>query len=155
LFAWITSLIKYYQGKVSAVAETWQELLEQLLLVLGKILEKLVQDALAWSLLIVWLAWSLWGINWKKVWPVLAQGAWVSLVLVIVLVALVWSQMYPGECEFLGLWQIPNFAWQLAAVGMVVAATLFCGWLQGVMSWQPAEISLEPPAATAHGQGNH
>jgi hypothetical protein len=142
-------------AKEIAVADSWQGLLEQLAVLLGKILEKLIQDALAWSLLIVWLAWSLWGINWKKVWPVLAGGAWVPLVLVMVLAALVWSQMFPGECEFLGLWVIPNFWWQLGDVCLIVAATFFCGWLQGVLGWQPVEVNLEPPAPTGHGHGNH
>jgi hypothetical protein len=137
------------------VTDTWQGLLEQLLVLLGKILEKLIQDALAWSLVIVWLAVSLWGINWRKVWPVLAQGAWVPLVLVMVLAALVWSQITPGELQFLGLWWIPNFWWQLAGVGLIVAATLFCGWLQGILGWQPAEIELEPPTQALPTHGNH
>jgi hypothetical protein len=139
----------------TAVADTWRGLLEQLLVLLGKILEKLIQDALEWSLLIVWLAWSLWGINWKKVWPVLAQGAWVPLVLVLALAALVWSRLVPGECVLLGLWDIPNFWWQLGDVCLIVAATFFCGWLQGVMGWQPAEINLEPQASAASAHGSH
>ncbi len=142
-------------AKEKAVADSWHGLLEQLVVVLGKILEKIIQDALAWSLLIVWLAWSVWGINWKRVWPVLAGGAWVPLVLVMVLAALVWSQMVPGECEFLGLWVVPNFWWQLGEVSLIVAAMLFCGWLQGILAWEPAEVCLEPPAPTAHGPGNH
>jgi len=34
--------------------------------------------------------------------------------------------------------------WQLGGVGLLVAVTLLCGWLQGVFGWTPAEINLEP-----------
>ena len=75
------------------MSDTWEGLGQQLLMVLSRMLEKLIQDALGWSLVIAWLAWCLFGINWKKAWGVLAQGAWAPLVLAMVLVALAWSQM--------------------------------------------------------------
>lgn len=114
-------------------------------MLLSKMLEKLVQDAMGWSLLIVWLAWSLFGINWKKAWPVLAQGAWAPLGLALVLVAMAWSQMTPAA---------PHFWWKLAKIGFVVAASFFCGWVQGYFGWQPAEVNLEPLAPAANGHGN-
>src|SRR5207249_12248857 len=67
-----------------ALPISWEGLGQQLLLVLGKILEKLIQDALGWSLVIFWLALCLFGINWKKAWAILAQGAWAPLVLMMV-----------------------------------------------------------------------
>ncbi len=128
------------------MGETWQTLLEQQILLLGKILEKLFQQIMGWSLLIVWLAWWLWGVNWKKAWPVLARGAWVPVALVMVVVALVWSQIAPSEGDCFGLFKVGNFWWQLGDVCLLVALTLFCGWLQGVSGWEPAEVNLEPPA---------
>jgi hypothetical protein len=130
------------------VSDSWEDLGQQLLLILSKMLEKLIQDALGWSLVIFWLAWCLFGINWRKAWGVLAQGAWAPLVLAVILIALAWSQMTPAE---------PRFGWKLLQVGLVVAASLFCGWVQGYFGWQPPEISLEPaPAAeNAHGHGHH
>jgi hypothetical protein len=127
------------------VSESWENLGQQLLLILSRILEKLIQDALSWSLVIVWLAWCLVGINWKKAWVVLAQGGWAPLVLVMVLIALAWSQMTPAA---------PDFWWKLLVVGLVVAASFFCGWVQGYFHWEPAEISLEPPVhpTDAHGE---
>jgi hypothetical protein len=127
------------------VSDTWDGLFQQLFVILTKMLEKLVQDAMGWSLFIVWLAWCLLGINWKKVWPVLAHGAWAPLVLAMILVAMAWSQMTP---------EAPQFWWKLALVSVVVAASFFCGWIQMYFGWQPTEISLEPVASSANGHGH-
>ena len=117
-------------------------------MILSKMFEKLVQDALSWSLLIVWLAWCLFGVNWKKVWGVLAQGAWAPLILAMVLAAMAWSQMTPAA---------PHFWWKLGGVSLVVAASFLCGWIQSYFGWQPAEINLEPinPASNANGHDHH
>ena len=123
----------------------WQVLLS-LLVLLGD---------LAWFLLrvspvLAWLAWALWGIDWRKTWPVLARGGWVPLVLLVVLIALVWSQLLPQQGP-----AAPNFWWRLGAVSLLAAATLFCGWLQGVFGWTPAEVELEPPDAPAGHEHGH
>jgi hypothetical protein len=137
------------------VSRLWPTFLE-LLEALGKMGVELLALGLQWSLLLAWVAWWLWGVNWKKAWPVLARGAWAPAVLLLLVSALVWSRLTPSEGSFLGLITVPNFWWQLGAVGLLAALTLFCGWLQGVMDWAPAEISLEPPAPTAHhGHGHH
>jgi hypothetical protein len=124
----------------------------EILQTLGELLGNLVQlgrelFALAWHyiLILVWVVWWLWGVNWRRAWPFLAQGAWAPLVLLIIISALVWSRITPGPCECLGIVVVPNFWWQLGYVGLLVAIALFCGWLQGVFHWAPAEISLEPP----------
>lgn len=117
---------------------------------LGSLFVQLVAWLLSWSLLVAWLAWWLWGVNWSKVWPVLTWGAWVGVVLLMLTGALVWSQMTPSDCTCLGFTTVPNFWWQLGAVGLLVAGTLFCGWLQGVFGWAPAEIALEPAATEDH-----
>ncbi len=62
----------------------------QLVIVLGNVLFDLLQLALTHALLIGWVAWWLWGVNWSKLWPTLAQGAWVPAVLLLFLAALVW-----------------------------------------------------------------
>ena len=87
----------------------------------------------------------------------LEQGAWLPLVLLILLSALVWSQMAPADCDCLGFVTVPNFWWQLGEMGLLVGLTLFCGWLQGYFGWYPAEVSLGPPApghGHAHGNGH-
>ncbi|MFN4259463.1 MAG: hypothetical protein ACK4RK_09190 [Gemmataceae bacterium] len=119
----------------------------ELLWVLLELARELAALGLQYALLIAWVAWWLCGANWKKIWPVLAQGAWLPLVLLMVAGALVWSQLAPSACTCLGFVTVGNFWWQLGAVGLLAASALLCGWLQGVLQWTPPEIDLEPPAA--------
>jgi hypothetical protein len=107
-----------------------------------------------WWLVLFWLAWALVGVNWTKAWSWLAKGAWAPAVLILVVMALIWSRVAPSSCNCLGFMTVPNFWWQLGAVGLIAAITLLCGWLQGILGWTPPEISLEPPAQTAHGNGH-
>jgi hypothetical protein len=81
---------------------------------------------------------------------VLRQGAWVGLVLLVVLSALVWSQVAPHNLN-IGFTQIPNFWWQLVGTTLLACLTLFCGWLQGYMGWTPAEIPIYPDEDDHHG----
>ena len=122
----------------------------QIVLDLGGLAVQLLSVALYWSLLIAWLAWWLCGVNWTKVWPVLARGAWAPAVLLMLVSALVWSRISPSDCGCLGFVTVPNFWWQLGAVGLLVSVTLFCGWLQGIFHWAPAEVSLDPPPSPTH-----
>jgi hypothetical protein len=104
----------------------------------------------------LWCAWWLWGVNWQKTWPVLAKGAWAPVLLLMFLTTLVWSRIAPEPCTCLGFMTVPNFFWQLGSVSTLVAAALFCGWLQGRLGWAPAEIELEPPPpAHGHDHGHH
>jgi hypothetical protein len=130
------------------------ETLLQLVQALGKLAVELLALALRWSLLLAWVAWWLWGVNWKKAWPVLARGGWAPIVLLLLIAALVWSRIAPSDCDCLGFFTVPNFWWQLGAVGLLAALTLFCGWLQGVFGWEPPEIDLEPPAVASHSHGH-
>jgi hypothetical protein len=97
----------------------------------------------------IWVAWWLWAVNWKRLWPVLAQGAWAPVLLLVLIVAVVWSRLAPGDCACLGFAVVPNFWWQLGSVSTLVALALFSGWLQGLMGWAPPEVDLEPPAHAA------
>lgn len=138
-------------GKDLAVDNQWQTIL-QILLDLGKLLLAFLQFAGHWLLLIVWVAWWLGGANWKKIWPILRDGAWAPVVLLCVLAALVWSQIAPSDGTWLGLVTLPNFWWQLGGVAIIAGLTLFCGYLQGVFQWTPQEISVDPPV---HGDHDH
>jgi hypothetical protein len=100
----------------------------------------------------LWCVWWLWGVNWKNAWPVLARGAWVPVILLMFMAALVWSRLAPSPCTCLRLVTIPNFWWQLGSVSALVAVSLLCGWLQGKLGWAPEEVSFEPPPpAPEHG----
>jgi len=134
----------------------------EILQTLGELLATLLRlgselFALAWQhiLIIVWVVWWLWGVNWKRAWPFLAQGAWAPLVLLTLVAALVWSRLAPQSHALPGGITIPNFWWQLGYVAWLVAIALFCGWLQGVFQWTPVEMSLEPPAHGPHGHDDH
>jgi hypothetical protein len=88
------------------------------------------------GLLVVWIVWWLGAVNWQRAWPVLAGGAWVPLLLLMFVAALVWSRLDPLP--------VLNFWAHLLGVGLLVGLALFCGWVQGVMHWTPAEVELEP-----------
>jgi hypothetical protein len=128
----------------------------QLLTGLWNIVSVLFWLLVPWLPLGVWCAWWLWGVNWKHAWPVLARGAWAPALLLIYLVALVWSYLAPSSCNCLVFMTIGNFWWQLGAVSALAALALLCGWLQGQLGWTPEEVSFEPPAAgQAHGGAGH
>jgi hypothetical protein len=93
----------------------------------------------------LWCAWWLWGVNWIKLWPTLAKGAWLPVVLLAVMAAVVWAQVQPSQCDCLGFVTLPNGWWQVGTVALLLALALFCGWLQGYFGWMPEEISVEPP----------
>jgi hypothetical protein len=85
---------------------------------------------------------------------VLAEGAWVPVVLLVIAGAMAWSQLAPSQGNFLGFVTLPNFWWQLGDVALLVAVTLLCGWIQGLLNWYPPEIDLEP-ATAAHNHAHH
>jgi len=102
---------------------------------------------------LLWLlfaAWCLWGVNWKKTRHVLAIGGWMPAILLVVLVAIVWSRIDPRACPDCGL---PNFWWQLGYVSMLAAIAMVLGWVQSVFHWTPHDFNLDPPAH-AHGHGH-
>jgi hypothetical protein len=128
--------------------------LGQIILLLITLVVQLVQLVGTHALVVVWIAWWLWGVNWSKAWPVLAQGAWAPVVLLSLIAALVWSQLDRIPPDLLK--DVPNFWWQLGCIWILLAVALFCGWLQGYFGWTPPEISLEPPAPSGdHQHGHH
>jgi CBS domain containing-hemolysin-like protein len=129
--------------------------LTQLVITLGTLVLEIGALALQHALLIAWVAWWLWGVNWTKAWDVLARGGWMVVVLLTVLGALVWSAIAPGSYILFDLFQLPNFWWQLMATTLIVLLALFCGWLQGVFGWGPSEINLEPPAESHAAHAHH
>jgi len=108
-----------------------------------------------WPLLIIWILWWLLAVNWKRMWPVLAMGAWLPFFLIMVLTAFVWSRIAPGPGNLFGFIPVKNFWWQLGDLLGLFVLALFCGYLQGRLGWAPAEIELEPPVTPAHDHGHH
>ncbi len=107
----------------------------------------------------LWVAFWLWAVDWRKLWPALAEGAWAPCVLLGLVAATVWSRIDPTPCNCLGFVSVPNFWWQLGSVGALAAVALFTGWLQGLIGYEPPEIAVEPPAGHghdhAHGHDHH
>jgi hypothetical protein len=123
--------------------------LYQLVVSLWLLLVEVFRLGLTYAVLIFYAAWWLWGVNWQKLWPTLARGAWAPLLLLTVIAALAWAEIAPGT------WHgVPNFWWQLGASGLLVGLALFCGWLQGVFGWTPPEINLEPALGHNHDHGH-
>ena len=91
----------------------------------------------------LWIVLWLWTVNWQKLWPVLAHGAWAPAVLLLLIGAVVWSRIEP--------WR---FIWQLGVVAGLAILALFCGWLQGCFQATPAEVRIDPPAVADHGHGH-
>ena len=129
------------------------DILLQIGVLLGRLLYPLLMWIVNWLPLLLWVAWWLWAADWKKIWPILGQGAWAPAVLLIIAAAMGWSQIAPSYCDCLGV-RVPNFWWQLGACGLLAAIALFCGWVQGLLGWEPPEISFEPPAEVAHEHGH-
>jgi len=113
-----------------------------------------------WTLvpIALWMGFWLWAVNWKKVWPVLGEGAWAPCVLLMLIIALVWSRLVEQPCTCLGIVTVPNFWWQLGEVLGLACLALFSGWLQSVLHYTPIEVAVEPPAdhghAHDHGHGH-
>jgi hypothetical protein len=123
----------------------------QLVLALGELLA----DLAPWALLLAWAAWWLWAVNWQRTKAVLAGGAWMPVVLILLIAARVWASVAPSDLTLFGFARVPNFWWQLGAVSLVMGVGLFFGWLQGVLDWAPPEIDLGPPAHESLGHDPH
>ena len=110
---------------------------------------------------VLFFLYCLLAINWKKMWPTLREGAWVPLTLLLVLVALVWSQIKPSDVVLFGAFTVGNFWWQLDAVALLAGLGLFAGWLQQREGWAPIEFPIAPPPGDHdhghdhHGHGHH
>jgi hypothetical protein len=144
------------QKRLKFVVEIFQTL-TQLVINLGTLIVEIGALALRHALLIAWVAWWLCAVNWTKGWATLARGGWIGVVLLTIAGAMVWSAIAPSSYDVGGLFQVPNFWWQLMGATLITLLTLFCGWLQGVFGWAPAEIDLEPPAPVHadHGHAHH
>ncbi len=139
------------------MTELFQTGTELVTLVL-RLVVQLLQLGLVWSPLLVWIAWWLFAVDWKKACKALSEGAWAPLVLLWVMIAAVWAQVSPSVLALSQNAAIANFWWQLGAVGLAIGSAFFLGWLQLHYNWTPEEISIDPPVPAAdagHGHAHH
>ena len=101
--------------------------LTELCVTIGKVV-------LALAPFVLWCAFWLWAVNWKITWRVLAQGGWVPLLLLLVMVAAAWSRVAPASISLLGPASIPNFWWQFAAVLLANLLSLVMAFSGGRLS---------------------
>lgn len=100
--------------------------------------------------------WCLFGVNWRRAWPVLAAGGWLPLVLITTFAGAVWALVWPSTALVSGILRVPNGVWQVGAAFVLLCVALFCGWLQDHYGWTPIEINLEPPPISHdHGHDHH
>jgi hypothetical protein len=138
------------------VEPQWLAQLGELVQQLWSLLRLLWELVLPLLPVLLWLAFWLFAVDWRKLWPVLAQGAWAPCVLLGLIIATAWSRIAPSECDCLRFATIPNFWWQLGGVSTLAALALFAGWLQSQWHYQPPEIAIEPPPPEhGHAHGHH
>ena len=107
---------------------------------------------LPWAL---WCVWWLFAVNWHKAWPMLADGGWAPVVLLMIVASLSWAMIDSRPCNCLGFMVVPNGWWQFGNVCTLTALAFVCGWLQGYFAWTPAEISVEPPLVAHEHHAHH
>jgi hypothetical protein len=121
----------------------------------GNQLTSVLLGLLPWAL---WCAWWLGAVNWRKAWPMLAEGGWMPVVLLMLVASFAWAMIDARPFDFLGFVVVANGWWQLGYICTLAVAALICGLLQGYFSWTPPEISVEPPPVEHihhDGHGHH
>ncbi|MCS7015236.1 MAG: hypothetical protein RMJ19_11030 [Gemmatales bacterium] len=104
-----------------------------------------------YALVVGWLAWWLWLVDWRRLWPALRQGAWVPLLLGLALISYItWllGVPIPGDKE------LGRFA-PIALTSALLTSVLLCGWVQTVFAWHPLAVSFEPAVSSAPAEGSH
>src|SRR5438876_2864345 len=90
------SMVSAYVYQIISLEPGMSEQLDLLLqigVLLGRLLYPLVLFIVNWLPLLLWAAWWLWAADWKKIWPILGQGAWMPAILLLIGGALAWSQI--------------------------------------------------------------
>jgi hypothetical protein len=140
--------------------------MDQLLLSLQALLEAgwhvviaLLVLIVPWTPLISWVAFWLLAVNWEKLYPILAKGGVIAVLLIGLTAILIWGLIAPppdGLHHMFGL-RLVNFAGKTVYVTMLVAIMALCGTVQlsgacGSLVWFPED---EPEGHHGHGDHGH
>src|SRR5436305_1979982 len=57
---------------------------------------------------VAFAAWCLWGVDWRRAWPILAVCGWVPLVLIGIMTGVVWAFVFPSAALVSGIGKLPT-----------------------------------------------
>lgn len=106
--------------------------LVQLFVTLWSLLVVIGTLVVPWIPLAAWIVFWMFCVNWEKLWPVLARGGLVGVLLIGVVMVFVWGTIAPpaqGYHSLLGL-TLSNFVGKTVYVTALLCIMLLCGALQ-------------------------
>lgn len=115
-----------------------------------------------WTPLILWIAFWLLAVNWEKLYPVMAKGGAICVVLIGLSMILVWGLIAPpadGAHHLMGL-NPSNFVGKAIYVTMLLTIMALCGSVQlsgacGSLVHFPEEDESDDHGDHHHGHGGH
>ena len=133
--------------------------LQNLLIAGWVVVVKLLVLLVPWTPLIAWVAFWLLAVNWEKLYPVLAKGAAIGVLLIGLTMVLVWGLIAPpsdGVHHLFGL-SPSNFFGKAIYVTMLLTIMALCGSVQlsgacGSFCHFPDD---EPDEHSDHRHGGH
>lgn len=135
----------------------------QLLLTAGwGVIIALLAVIVPWTPLIAWVGFWLLAVNWEKLYPVLAKGGIVGLVLIGLMMILVWGLIAPpldGKHYIFGL-KLSNFVGKTIWVTMLFTIMALCGSVQlsgacGSLACFPEDLPEDDHGNGGHGHDSH
>lgn len=93
----------------------------------------------------LWMAFWFFAVDWKRLRAFLVEGAWMPVLLLVLMSGVVWGMINPNPCSFFGV-SIASPLWQICCSFALAAVALFSGWLQTISGFTPSEVPLEPAA---------
>ena len=106
--------------------------LQELLFAVWHVVVSLLVFVVPWTPLLAWIAFWLLAVNWEKLYPVLAKGGIVGVMLVGLVAVLVWGLIAPpgdGAHYLFGL-KPSNFVMKTVYVTMLLTIAALCGSVQ-------------------------
>lgn len=91
----------------------------------------LLQTLIPWTPLIAWVAFWLFAVNWRQLYPVLAKGGMIAVLLIGLMAVLVWSMIAPDPAEHVlfGL-HVSNAVGKIVYVTGLIVIAFLCGSVQ-------------------------
>ena len=128
--------------------------LQELLVAGWAVIVNLLVLVVPWTPLIAWIAFWLLAVNWEKLYPVLAKGAIIGVLLIGVMMVLVWGLISPppdGVHHLFGL-KPTNFVGKTIYVTMLFTIMALCGSVQ--LSGACGDLFPEADAEESDGHGH-